>query len=359
MKSSEIISSIAAAIMPPESERIRGKNSSLRIKKLEPILGPYRSAWTRDFLSACSIGVPQDSPRDVWAGEMDRLCEENKEVFNRATEDRYDIFLYKEDKPTLTVRLCGSDKQSWPELDYAGGTFRWASGTAAFTTLMDNIHRLPLRAQAEAIRDHFRECLPLELQDSFISAGLSEGCCHSVWGDGSSTYGTEVRLSFDGSLDFVFAFINDLFRDDLFDDISITLWRLRKIREKARGILPFVSIDGDDLGVELCSPVITEGSSCTEADLYELKKAFAREKDWYIELKDGCVQLHFTGVPFYSRDTYACITSGCGRSSWARVVNCSEEWDGILSTWSEFQSETVALISKSLPDERKPSEGSK
>ena len=109
MKASEIIASITAAIMPPESERIRGMNSSLRIKELEPILGPYRAAWTRDFLSACSTGVPQDSTRDTWAGAMDRLCGENKAVFCKVAEDRYDIFLYDEDKPTLTVRLCGSD----------------------------------------------------------------------------------------------------------------------------------------------------------------------------------------------------------------------------------------------------------
>ena len=347
MKANEIIAAIAQAVMPPEEDRIRGKNSSLLSDELEPILAPYRKARMKDFLTACSTGPRTDFQTDRAAGLLDRLCTEKADVFKRNSEGRHAVYVYDHDEPTFLVDLKDDPGCSSAEIIYDGDPYVLCMDTDAFGTLMDNIHLLPERIMSEVVHDHFRECLPPDLQDRFLSAELTSGCANSCWGDGSYTFGIEAKLKFNEELNLVFAFTLEGSRPlySIMDDVSYTLDILRKMETKAGGMIPLASCQLGDLGVSLTESFVSDEADVSDQLLYAVKKyASSNRFRWFIEKEGNHIRVYLTGTPGYERTTFICITPGCPPRLWQRILSDHDAWGDFFFVWNDRVEESIALV---------------
>lgn len=349
MKANEIVSMIAQAIMPREEDRIRGKNSSLLSDELESILAPYRKARMKDFLTACSTGPRTDFLTAQAVSVLDRLCTEKADVFRRQSEGRYAVCLYAHDEPTFLVNLEEGPGRSSAEIIYDGDSYALCMDTDAFGALMDNIHLLPESIMSEVVRDHFRECLPPDLQDRFLSAELTSGCANSCWGDGSYTFGIEAKLKFNDELDLVFAFTLEGSRPpcSIMDDVSYTLSILRKMETKAGGMIPLASCQLGDTGVSLMTPLISGDRGVSDPLHYCLRQfASSNQSRWFIEKEDNHIRAYLTGRPEYERTTFVCITSGCPPRVWQRILSDRNGWGDFFSVWNNRAEESIALVQR-------------
>ena len=346
MKASEIIAAISREIMPREEDRIRGRNSSLLSDDLEPVLAPYRKSRMKDFLTACSTGPKTNFLKDRAAGIMDRLCTEKADVFKRDADARYAVCLYTHDVPTLFVDLKGDPGRTLAEIIYDGESYALCMDADTFGTLMDNIHLFPERIMAEVVRDHFQECLPLDLQDRFLSAELTSGCANSCWGDGSHTFGIEVKIGFNEGLSLVFAFTLEGSRSPytIMDDVSYTLSILRKMEKKAGGMIPLVSCQRGDLGVSLMTPLISGDCDVNDQLHYSLRQfASSGCPRCFIEKAGNHIRAYLTGTPEYERTTFVCITTACPPGLWKRILSDRGGWGEFFSVWNNRVDESIAL----------------
>ena len=349
MKANEIVSMIAQAIMPREEDRIRGKNSSLLSDELESILAPYRKARMKDFLTACSTGPRTDFLTAQAVSILDRLCTEKADVFRRQSKGRYAVCLYAHDEPTFLVNLEVGPGRSSAEIIYDGDSYALCMDTDAFGALMDIIHLLPESIMSEVVRDHFRECLPPDLQDRFLSAELTSGCANSCWGDGSYTFGIEAKLKFNDELDLVFAFTLEGSRPpcSIMDDVSYTLSILRKMETKAGGMIPLASCQLGDPGVSLMTPLISGDRGVSDPLHYSVRQfASSNQSRWFIEKEDNHIRAYLTGMPEYERTTFVCITSGRPPRVWQRILSDRNGWGDFFSVWNNRAEESIALVQR-------------
>lgn len=349
MKANEIVSMIAQAIMPREEDRIRGKNSSLLSDELEPILAPYRKARMKDFLTACSTGPRTDFLTAQAVSILNRLCTEKADVFRRQSKGRYAVCLYAHDEPTFLVNLEEGPGRSSAEIIYDGDSYALCMDTDAFGALMDNIHLLPESIMSEVVRDHFRECLPPDLQDRFLSAELTSGCANSCWGDGSYTFGIEAKLKFNDELDLVFAFTLEGSRPpcSIMDDVSYTLSILRKMETKAGGMIPLASCQLGDPGVSLMTPLISGDRGVSDPLHYSVRQFASSDRSrWFIEKEDNHIRAYLTGMPEYERTTFVCITPVCPPRLWQRILSDHNDWGDFFSVWNNRAEESIALVQR-------------
>ena len=349
MKANEIVSMIAQAIMPQEEDRIRGKNSSFLSDELEPILAPYRKARMKDFLTVCSTSPRTDFLTAQAVSILDRLCTEKADVFRRQSEGRYAVCLYAHDEPTFLVNLEEGPGRSSAEIIYDGDSYALCMDTDAFGALMDNIHLLPESIMSEVVRDHFRECLPPDLQDRFLSAELTSGCANSCWGDGSYTFGIEAKLKFNDELDLVFAFTLEGSRPpcSIMDDVSFTLSILRKMETKAGGMIPLASCQLGDPGVSLMTSLISGDRGVSDPLHYCVRQFASSDRSrWFIEKEDNHIRAYLTGMPEYERTTFVCITSGCPPRVWQRILSDRNGWGDFFSVWNNRAEESIALVQR-------------
>lgn len=352
MKANEIVAAIARALMPPEEERTCGRNSSLLSADLEPILAPYRKERMKDFLTACATGPRTSFQTDSASGIMSRLCAEKQEAFKRISERRYAVYLYAHDEdahdePTLFVDLKDDAGRTAPEILYGGESYVLCVDEAVFETLMDNILLFPERIMAEVIRDHFKECLPADLQDCFLSAELTSGCVNSCWGDGSYTFGVEVRLRYNEKLHLVFAFTLEGCRSvySIMDDVSYTMSILRKMETRARGMIPLASCQRGDLGVALTAPLVSGRSAVSDQLHYDVKKyASANSRKWFVGRNENHIRVYLTGMPEYERTTFICIAPACPPRLWTRILSDRDGWGDFFSVWNNRIDESMALV---------------
>ena len=347
MKTSEIISAISREIMPREEDRIRGKNSSLLSDELEPVLAPYRKSRMKDFLTACSTGPITYFLTDKASGIMDKLCTEKADVFRKNSEVRYAVYLYSHDVPTLLVDLKGEPGRTSVEIIYDGESYALCMDADTFGMFMDKIHLFPERIMSEVVRDHFQECLPPDLQARFLSAELTSGCVNSCWGNGSYTFGIEVKIRFNEDLNLVFAFTLEGGRSpySIMDDVSYTLSILRKMEARAGGIIPLVSCQRGDLGVSLMTPLVAGAGPVSDQLHYSVRQfASSSCSRCFIEKDGNHIRAYLTGTPAYERTTFVCITTGCPPRLWQRILSDRSGWDDFLSVWNNRADELIALV---------------